>query len=286
MGGKHPQFIKIKENEQKHFNNYREIQEWWLKTLEDDGSFFRKKILRQTLMIWDKDIKFIGPEFYKGKTILDAGCGNLRYTSYFKDKGAKLCIGGDISIGFIKSGLEKKTFYVYDAKVSAQGIKPVQLDCESIPIKQSSLDTLILFHSIHHMPNKNGVFSQSFNILKKGGHIIISDLNGAHFFRGIADNIGRKMGIMSPDEKAPSPKETLALLKKNGFEILEIHYMNPFSEILFHAFNIIGMSFYKLSLVLKTSFFIINPIENVLEKTVSGILPNIFWRYIIIAKKA
>ena len=276
---------KIKYNEQMHFNHYGKIQKWWLKTLEDDGSFFRKKILRQTLMIWDKDIRFIRPEFYRNKIVLDAGCGNLRYASYLKSKGAKLCVGGDITAGFIKDGFKKKSFYVYDSKVSPSGIKALQLDCEDMPLKRNSFDMVLFFHSIHHISGKDKAISDSFDILKKGGHIIISDLNGSHFLRIIADSIGRKMGVMSPDEKAPRPKETTALLEKSGFEILEVHYMNPFSEILFHVFNIIGMFSYRLSLVLKTSFFIINPIESALEKTISGILPNMFWRYIIIAKK-
>lgn len=276
---------KIKQNEQNHFNDYGEIQKWWLKTLEDDGSFFRKKILKQTLRIWDKDIGFIKPELYRNKAVLDAGCGNMRYASYLKCKGAKLCVGGDITAGFIKDGFRKKSFYVYDSKVTPSSIKALQLDCEDMPTKINSFDMVLFFHSIHHISRKNRAISQAFGALKKGGHVIISDLNGSHFLRGVADRIGKKMGVMSPDEKAPSPKETLALLEKNGFEILEVHYMNPFSEILFHAFNIVGMFFYRLSLALKASFFIINPVESVLEKTISGIFPNLFWRYIIIAKK-
>ncbi len=277
-----PKSSEIKTREKNHFSS-KKIE--WLEVLEDDHSSFRKKILKQTLLMWDKDIKFIRPKFYKNKIILDAGCGNLRYTSYFKDKGAELCIGGDISLEFIKSGLKKKYFYVYDSKVSTSHNKYMQLDCEYMPFKHNSFDIVLFFHSIHHIPRKDKAICESFNILKKRGYIIISDLNGSHFLRRIGDIVGKKIGIMSPDEKASSPKEIITLLKKSGFNILEIHYMNAFSEILFHVFNLLGMLSFRLSLIFKTLLFIINPIDEIIEKNISTKIPRLFWRYIIIAQR-
>lgn len=273
---------KIKFRERKHFSS-KKIK--WLKSLEDDSSILRKKILEQILMMWDKDLKFIKPILYENKIVLDAGCGSLRYTSYMKDKNAKLCVGGDLTIKFIKRGLSKNYLYVYDSKVDPSNNKTIQLDCENMAFKENSFDLIMFFHSIHHIAQKNRAFAQSTKILKNGGHIIISDLNGAHVLRGIGDMIGKRTGIMSPDEKAPRPEKIIEILKKNNFEILEVYYMNPFSEILFHIFNIVGMKSEKISLLLKTSFFIINPVENLIEKTFSGVFPNLFWRYLIIAKK-
>ncbi len=274
--------VRIKAREKKHFSS-KKIE--WLKVLEDDGSFYRKKILEQSLAMWDRDLNFIAPSLYAGKNVLDAGCGNLRYTSFLKSRGAGFVIGGDISMDFIKTGLGKKHFFVYDSKISAKPDACLQLDCEYAPFKRASFDSVFFFHSIHHMPDKNKVLQESRRILKSGGNLIIADLNGSHPLRKIADKIGKSMGVMSIDEKSLRPDDMIRALRKNGFEVNEIHYMNMFSELAFHGLNIIGNSFPRLSLLLKGSLFALNAIDRAMEKTLLKITPSLSWRYLIIATK-
>jgi SAM-dependent methyltransferase len=272
----------VKKREITYFSSEEKLQ--WLKLLEDDRTHFRKMVLKQILKMWDKDMKFFPPNLCKNKVVLDAGCGNLRYTSYLKQLGAKICVGFDISKYFMKNGLIKSKVYVYDSCVKVCDTC-VQGDCEVMPFKPKTFDTIVFFHSLHHIPNKSNALEESFRALKDSGYLIICDLNGSHPLRNVANIIGKKYGPMSKDERALKHSEIVKLLEANKFDIIRIYYMNIFSEPFFHLANIASRRFFSMSFLLNFLLFILNPIDDIGDKTLLRVIPRLAWRYMIIAKK-
>lgn len=273
----------VKASEQRHFNDSRNL--FWLSSLSDDRNAFRKNILKQTLKMWDKDLGFMDCSLFRGKTVLECGCGDMRYGSYIKGIGAKFVAGCDISSEFIRRGLSRNDVYVYDRKF-AKYRDAVHGDCEIMPFRKASFDTILIFHSLHHMRDKEAVIRECGRVLKKGGSVIIADLNGKHLLRKAADIVGRRAKIMSEDEEAIDIEEVVRILEKNGFRVRKPAAFNLITENLFHIFNLVSRISETLSVVLKTTFFLTNHIDALLERTVFLRFGNMGWRCLIIAKKA
>ena len=60
---------KIKQRKRHYFDSAKEIE--WLKFLEDDKTRFKRFILKNILLAWDREISYIRPRLYKNKKILD-----------------------------------------------------------------------------------------------------------------------------------------------------------------------------------------------------------------------
>jgi ubiquinone/menaquinone biosynthesis C-methylase UbiE len=274
---------EIKNREKRYFGSKDTL--YWLKCLEDDSSLFKRMLINQFVLFWDKDLKYINPKIYKGKSVLDVGCGDLRYVSYFKNNGANFCVGFDLSKEFLNSGIKKRGRKVYDTIIEKLPDKLVEGDAEKMPFNAGSFDFLLLFHSIHHMPDKERVLKESYRVLKPGGHLVVSELNGNHPLRDLADDIGKEYKIMSYDERSMHPKRMTDLVKNAGFEIDYVKYFNAFSEPLFHIANIVGKKSWHAEHFLKSLLFLANPLDALLEATLLKIAPSLSWRYVMIAKK-
>lgn len=165
----------------------------------------------------------------RGKKILDIGCGNTYFVTYWELTGNE-AYGSDFSPGTIaankllhkKLGL-KENFYVSSS--------------EKIEASDASLDIVHMRWVIHHIPPElqDRSMQEIRRVLKPGGKLIVFETNYGYPFRWIVQtpmlrqlNIFRKYaikkGVLDPEEKALTNKGYIDLIKRNGFVIEKIGY--------------------------------------------------------------
>jgi glycosyltransferase involved in cell wall biosynthesis/SAM-dependent methyltransferase/uncharacterized protein YbaR (Trm112 family) len=116
---------------------------------------------------WEKNFRDYmqphDPSFFKGKKVLDAGCGNGRFAYYAAKYGAEVWaidLGPAIEV----------------AQLNTQGagdIHVVQADLHNPPFARESFDFIYSLGVLHHLPNPEEAFQNLLRYLKPGGSIQI-----------------------------------------------------------------------------------------------------------------
>lgn len=104
--------------------------------------------------------------------VLDIGMGDCGCMSFFLARRGFDVVGIDRSPHAIHNSREnarKKKFKgSFEAKLA---------DAENLPFGDNEFDAVFAYHSMHHMDNIEKVIDEMFKVCKKGGFILISDLN-------------------------------------------------------------------------------------------------------------
>lgn len=104
-----------------------------------------------------------GPEFFKGKKVLDAGCGNGRFAHYAAKYGAEVWA---IDLGPAVEVARRNTD-------SVAGVQVVQADLHQPPFALESFDFIYSLGVLHHLPDPEPAFQSLLRFLKPGGEIQI-----------------------------------------------------------------------------------------------------------------
>jgi SAM-dependent methyltransferase len=104
-----------------------------------------------------------GPDFFRGKKILDAGCGNGRFAHYAAKYGAEVWA---IDLGPAVEVARKNT------KNSA-GVQVVQADLHHPPFAYESFDFIYSLGVLHHLPDPESAFHNLLRYLKPEGEVQI-----------------------------------------------------------------------------------------------------------------
>lgn len=106
-------------------------------------------------------IEPVGREHFRGKTVLDMGCGKGRHVLYAKEFGAKDVVGIDMS-------------HAVDAAFKnvgrMEGVHIVQADIFRLPFK-SAFDYAYSIGVLHHTPDPGVAFSKMVEKVKSGGSV-------------------------------------------------------------------------------------------------------------------
>lgn len=113
------------------------------------------------LMILDFLKKNINPN----KIILDAGCGEGRFSKYFIDIGSKI------------TSMDFSEEYIRLAKKNIMGGKFIVGSVTNIPLKTNSFDYVFCIDVLQHVPDIKKAIEELHRILKRGGKLIIIDKN-------------------------------------------------------------------------------------------------------------
>jgi len=103
-----------------------------------------------------------GPEFFRGKKVLDAGCGNGRFAYYASKYGADVWA---IDLGSAVEVAHRNT-----APLNAQ---VVQADLHNPPFALESFDFIYSIGVLHHLPEPEVAFRNLLRFLKPGGEVQI-----------------------------------------------------------------------------------------------------------------
>lgn len=102
---------------------------------------------------------------FRGKSVLDVGCGTGRLIRLLKDRGA-VVTGADISGKMIK--IAGKKF---------PDIKIANADIENLPFEDNSFDVVIAAFVIVHLKSLKKAFDEVYRVLKNDGIFILTNIN-------------------------------------------------------------------------------------------------------------
>lgn len=121
-------------------------------------------------------------------------------------------------------GVDISTKMLAQAKKSgADNFEYIQGDATKLPLKSSAFDSVFMFGGIHHVPDRDKLFSEIARILKPGGSFYFREpLNDFWLWRVLRYVIYKMSPALDFDTESPLRfHETAPLLDKNGFDLVE-----------------------------------------------------------------
>ncbi len=102
-------------------------------------------------------------DFFRGKVILDAGCGKGRHLTQSSNFGAKLVIGVDLGFG--------STQVAQQAHSDRKNVAVIRADITNLPFASDTFDYAYSIGVLHHLPDPECGFRSVLDKVKSGGHI-------------------------------------------------------------------------------------------------------------------
>ncbi len=103
------------------------------------------------------------PDFFEGKKVLDAGCGNGRFAYYAAKYGAEVWA---IDLGSAVEVARRNT-------ETMRNVRVLQADLHHLPFPPESFDFIYSIGVLHHLPEPEPAFQNLLNFLRPGGAIQI-----------------------------------------------------------------------------------------------------------------
>lgn len=101
-------------------------------------------------------------DFFRGKIILDAGCGKGRHAFWSAKFGAREVIGVDLG---------ETVEVAYENNKNFSNVHIVQTDIYHLPFRRETFDYIYSIGVLHHLPDPEAGFNSLVNYLKPGGTI-------------------------------------------------------------------------------------------------------------------
>ncbi len=176
---------------------------------------------------------------FENKSVLDFGCGNGAQTVQFAKAGCKI-----IAVDIDADDLKTLHRFVDEEKICT--IQPLRYDGAHLPLAEASMDLVLSFEVLEHVPDEAVALQEIHRVLKPGGEIIFSvpnkgwifETHGARlpllpwnrvpFFSWLPHFIHRRFAKARIYRK----RDIVGLLQRHGFEILSTQYITAPMDVI------------------------------------------------------
>lgn len=139
---------------------------------------------------WLEDVR-LPREYFKGKVVLDAGCGSGRWTYALASLGATV-----VAVDFTDSGVE----ITRAATEALGGVSVLQADILRLPFRPESFDFIVSWGVLHHTPDTQAAFARLAPLVKKGGELFVMVYERRNPPKNFCTNIVRRLLQRFPEE--------------------------------------------------------------------------------------
>lgn len=152
---------------------------------------------------------------FAGETLGDVAeicCGRGEAFLLLRDRISR-GIGVDISLSMLNSAVKEHAGYVQ--------LLFVQGDATKLPLKSAAFDRVVMLGGIHHVPDREKLFSEIFRILRPGGKFCWREpVSDFFLWRWIRAAIYRLSPYLDHETERPLRyKETIPILEKVGLRL-------------------------------------------------------------------
>lgn len=146
-------------------------------------------------------------------TCAELCCGKGEAFALLGDK-MSLGVGIDVSTSMLQNGQEE---------TQNERLHFVQGDATRLPLTSNTFDSVVMLGGIHHVPDRQALFSEAYRILKPGGAFIWREpLNDFWLWKFLRAIVYRLSPMLDHETERPLTRdETVPVLEDVGFEPLE-----------------------------------------------------------------
>lgn len=112
---------------------------------------------------WLDDVQ-LPAEYFKGKTVLDAGCGSGRWTYAMASLGATV-----VAVDLTDAGVE----VTHQATAQLENVVVLQTSVLHLPFRPESFDVVVSWGVLHHTPDTKAAFERLVPLVKWGGMLYV-----------------------------------------------------------------------------------------------------------------
>ena len=147
-----PRFADLSRIEKEKLETAENFGWQWSEFTQEDEKY------EDQLLGWLQPVR---PEFFRGKVVIEGGCGKGRHTRLASEWGAEEVIGIDLSAAVDSA---------FEATKDLGNIHIVQADILNLPLRRQA-DYAFSVGVLHHTPDPRSAFESLASKVKEGGHI-------------------------------------------------------------------------------------------------------------------
>lgn len=144
----------------------------------------------QLMEQWLENVQ-LPPEYFKGKVVLDVGCGSGRWTYALASLGAAV-----VAVDLTDSGVE----VTRKATEALDHVAVLQAEIFHLPFKPDSFDFVVSWGVLHHTAATRAAFDQLVPLVKKKGQLYIMVYEKHNPFKFVITNAVRYVLRRLPEE--------------------------------------------------------------------------------------
>jgi len=148
---------------------------------------FTPKLVQQ----WLEEIQ-LPADWFKGKLVLDAGCGSGRWTHAMAQLGATV-----VAIDLTDAGVE----ITHRATAQLENVAVLQASVFHLPFRPESFDLVVSWGVLHHTPDTKAAFDRIAPLVKRGGTLYVMVYEKHNPWKFMWTDLIRRLLRLFPEEQ-------------------------------------------------------------------------------------
>jgi len=140
---------------------------------------------------WLDEIQ-LPPEYFKGKLVLDAGCGSGRWTYAMSVLGARV-----VAVDLTEAGVE----ITHRATAQMDNVVVLQGSIFQLPFRPASFDLVASWGVLHHTPDTKKAFARVAPLVKPGGQLYVMVYEKQNIVKAVCTGLVRLLLQRFPEEQ-------------------------------------------------------------------------------------